>query len=176
MHVDLVLETLEQALRAHGLQRDIVLVDYSDRGSQYVSIRHSERFADAGTPPSVGSRSDSGNKARAETINALYIQGRADSSLGALHGSRSRRAGCVLAGVPVQALSFVGADRLFRASSSRRRVAIEDLVAGLSEIPKSWQISDVVSPSSSLATNRSRSSMAAIGWQVVLHITRDTAW
>ena len=45
---------------------------HSDRGSQYVSIRYSERLAEAGIEPSVGSRGDSYDNALAETINGLY--------------------------------------------------------------------------------------------------------
>jgi putative transposase len=47
-------------------------VHHSDRGSQYVSIRYSERLAEAGIEPSVGSRGDSYDNALAETINGLY--------------------------------------------------------------------------------------------------------
>ena len=48
------------------------LVHHSDRGSQYVSIRYSERLAEAGIAPSVGSKGDSYDNALAETINGLY--------------------------------------------------------------------------------------------------------
>jgi transposase InsO family protein len=48
------------------------LIHHSDRGSQYVSIRYSERLAEAGIEPSVGSRGDSYDNALAETINGLY--------------------------------------------------------------------------------------------------------
>lgn len=44
----------------------------ADRGSQYVSIRYSERLAEAGSVPSVGSKGDSYDNALAETINGLY--------------------------------------------------------------------------------------------------------
>ena len=47
-------------------------VHQSDRGSQYVSIRDSERLAEARIEPSVGSRGDRYDKALAETINGLY--------------------------------------------------------------------------------------------------------
>ena len=43
-----------------------------DRGSQYVSIRYTERLAEAGVEPSVGSVGDSYDNALAETINGLY--------------------------------------------------------------------------------------------------------
>lgn len=45
---------------------------HSDRGSQYISIRYSERLAEAGGEPSVGSVGDSYDNASAETINRLY--------------------------------------------------------------------------------------------------------
>lgn len=48
------------------------LVLHSDRGSQYVSIRYSERLAEVGIEPSVGSVGDSYDNALAETINGLY--------------------------------------------------------------------------------------------------------
>ena len=48
------------------------LVHYSDRGSQYVSIKYAERLAEAGIEPSVGSVGDSYDNALAETINGLY--------------------------------------------------------------------------------------------------------
>lgn len=44
----------------------------SDRGSQYVSTRYTERLAEAGIEPSVGSKGDSYDNALAETINGLY--------------------------------------------------------------------------------------------------------
>ena len=48
------------------------LVHHSDRGSQYVSIKYTERLAEAGIEPSVGSVGDSYDNALAETINGLY--------------------------------------------------------------------------------------------------------
>ncbi len=45
------------------------LVHHSDRGSQYVSIKYTERLAEAGIEPSVGSVGDSYDNALAETIN-----------------------------------------------------------------------------------------------------------
>jgi putative transposase len=72
MHTDFVLDALEQALYARQPERDSSLVHHSDRGSQYVSIRYSERLAEAGIEPSVGSKGDSYDNALAETINGLY--------------------------------------------------------------------------------------------------------
>ena len=63
---------LEQALHARQPQRDQSLIHHSDRGTQYVSIRYTERLAEAGIEPSVGSKGDSYDNALAETINGLY--------------------------------------------------------------------------------------------------------
>ena len=56
---DLPLEALEHALNSAKKQALTGLVHHSDRGSQYVSIRYSERLEEAGITPSVGSRGDS---------------------------------------------------------------------------------------------------------------------
>jgi transposase InsO family protein len=72
MRTDFVLDALEQALYARQPERDSRLIHHSDRGSQYVSIRYSERLAEAGIEPSVGSKGDSYDNALAETINGLY--------------------------------------------------------------------------------------------------------
>ncbi len=72
MHTDFVLDALEQALYARQPERDDALIHHSDRGSQYVSIRYTERLAEAGIEPSVGSKGDSYDNALAETINGLY--------------------------------------------------------------------------------------------------------
>ncbi len=48
------------------------LIHHSDRGVQYVSIKYSERLAEAGIEPSVGSVGDSYDNALAETINGLH--------------------------------------------------------------------------------------------------------
>lgn len=72
MTPDFVLDALEQALYARRPGDDGTLIHHSDRGSQYVSIRYSERLAEAGIEPSVGRRGDSYDNARAETINGLY--------------------------------------------------------------------------------------------------------
>jgi len=72
MRTDFVLDALEQALYTRQPERDSSLIHHSDRGSQYVSIRYSERLAEAGVEPSVGSKGDSYDNALAETINGLY--------------------------------------------------------------------------------------------------------
>jgi len=56
MRTDFVLDALEQALYDRQPERTDALIHHSDRGSQYVSIRYSERLAEAGIEPSVGSR------------------------------------------------------------------------------------------------------------------------
>jgi len=72
MQTDFVLDALEQALYDRRPAGDSSLTHHSDRGSQYLSIRYSERLAEAGIEPSVGSRGDSYDNALAETINGLY--------------------------------------------------------------------------------------------------------
>jgi transposase InsO family protein len=69
---DFVLDALEQAIydrRAGGVAD---LVHHSDRGTQYLSMRYTERLADAGIAPSVGSRGDSYDNAMAESIIGLF--------------------------------------------------------------------------------------------------------
>ena len=68
---DFVLDALEQALHARR-PTQAGLIHHSDRGVQYVSIRYTERLAEAGIEPSVGSVGDSYDNALAETINGLY--------------------------------------------------------------------------------------------------------
>ena len=69
MTTDFVLDALEQAIHARRPGDD--LVHHSDQGSQYLSIRYSERLEDAGITPSVGSVADSYDNALAETIIGL---------------------------------------------------------------------------------------------------------
>ena len=69
---DFVLDALEQALYDRRPVRQGGLVHHSDRGVQYVSIRYTERLAEAGLEPSVGSVGDFYDNALAETINGLY--------------------------------------------------------------------------------------------------------
>jgi putative transposase len=72
VRTDFVLGALEQALHARKPVGPDRLVHHSDRGVQYVSIRYTERLAEAGLEPSVGSVGDSYDNALAETINGLY--------------------------------------------------------------------------------------------------------
>ncbi|WP_454818563.1 IS3 family transposase [Labrys neptuniae] len=71
-HASFVLDALEQAVHERRPVHRSGLVHHSDRGSQYVSIRYTERLAEAGIEPSVGSVGDSYDNALAETINGLY--------------------------------------------------------------------------------------------------------
>ena len=71
---DLPLDALEQAIWTRQReQADLsALVHHSDRGSQYLSIRYTERLEDAGITPSVGSVGDSYDNAAAEALNRLF--------------------------------------------------------------------------------------------------------
>ena len=71
-HASFVLDALEQAIHDRRPVHRGGLVHHSDRGSQYVSIKYTERLAEAGIEPSVGSVGDSYDNALAETINGLY--------------------------------------------------------------------------------------------------------
>jgi len=70
LRTELVLDALEQALWSRQVAAG--LIHHSDRGSQYLSIRYTERLAEAGIEGSVGSVGDSYDNALAETINGLY--------------------------------------------------------------------------------------------------------
>ena len=71
-HASFVLDAREQAIRDRRPVRGGGLVHHSDRGSQYLSIKYTERLKEAGVEPSVGSVGDSYDNALAETINGLY--------------------------------------------------------------------------------------------------------
>ncbi len=71
-HAGFVLDALEQAVHDRRPAKDAGLVHHSDRGSQYLSIKYTERLAEAGIEPSVGSVGDSYDNALAETINGLF--------------------------------------------------------------------------------------------------------
>jgi len=70
MSAELTLDALEQALWARKVKGD--LIHHSDRGSQYLSIRYTDRLAEMGIEASVGSVGDAYDNAMAETINGLY--------------------------------------------------------------------------------------------------------
>lgn len=72
LRADFVLDALEQAIydrRGAGLT---ALVHHSDRGTQYLSMRYTDRLAEAGIEPSVGSRGDSFDNALAESVIGLF--------------------------------------------------------------------------------------------------------
>ncbi len=68
---EFVLDALEQALHDRQPWR-ANLIHHSDRGVQYVSIKYTERLAEAGIEPSVGSVGDSYDNALAETVIGLF--------------------------------------------------------------------------------------------------------
>ncbi|WP_156650071.1 MULTISPECIES: IS3 family transposase [Methylobacterium] len=71
-HAAFVLDALEQALHERRPVQGGGLVHHSDRDSQYLALRYTERLAQAGVEPSVGSVGDSYDNALAETINGLF--------------------------------------------------------------------------------------------------------
>ncbi len=72
LHTELALDALDQALHDRAVGREHALVHHSDRGAQYVSIRYTERLAEAGIEPSVGRIGDSYDNALAESVIGLY--------------------------------------------------------------------------------------------------------
>jgi putative transposase len=71
-HASFVLDALEQALHERRPAHGGGLVHHSDRGSQYLALRYTDRLTEAGVQPSVGSVGDSYDNALAETINGLF--------------------------------------------------------------------------------------------------------
>jgi putative transposase len=72
LRTDFVLDALEQAIyerRSAGVED---LVHHSDRGTQYLSMRYTDRLAEGGIEPSVGSRGDSYDNALAESVIGLF--------------------------------------------------------------------------------------------------------
>jgi putative transposase len=72
LHAELALDALEMAIWRRQRHDLTGLIHHSDRGVQYLSIRYTERLADAGAVCSVGSRGDSYDNALAEAVNGLY--------------------------------------------------------------------------------------------------------
>lgn len=70
MHTDFVLDALEQAIWSRKGAEGVI--HHSDKGSQYLSIRYTNRLTEAGVEPSVGSTGDAYDNALAETINGLF--------------------------------------------------------------------------------------------------------
>jgi putative transposase len=71
LRTDLALDALQMALWRRGAAVE-GLVHHSDRGCQYTAIRYTERLAEAGIQPSVGSKGDSYDNALAESVNGLF--------------------------------------------------------------------------------------------------------
>ena len=72
MRTDMVLDALEMARRTRGARRLVGLVAHSDAGSQFTSVRFTERLDEIGARPSIGTIADSLDNALAETTNGLY--------------------------------------------------------------------------------------------------------
>jgi len=72
LRIDLCLDALEQAIWARRDEGLDDLIHHSDRGSQYLSIRYTERVAEFGGVQSVGSRGDSYDNALAESVIGLF--------------------------------------------------------------------------------------------------------
>jgi len=72
LRTDVVLDALEQAIQARGGAMPAGLVHHSDQGTQYLSMRYSDRLSDAGIAPSVGSRGDAYDNALAESVIGLF--------------------------------------------------------------------------------------------------------
>lgn len=72
LRTDFVLDALEQAIYDRRAETPVGLVHHSDRGTQYLSMRYTDRLADAGIVPSVGSRGDSYDNALAESVIGLF--------------------------------------------------------------------------------------------------------
>ena len=72
MRTDMVLDALEMARARRGARRLVGLVTHSDAGSQFTSVRFTERLEEIGAQPSIGTVADSYDNALAETTNGLY--------------------------------------------------------------------------------------------------------
>jgi putative transposase len=72
MKTEMVLDALEMARTSRGARRLVGLVTHSDAGSQFTSVRFTERLAEIGARPSIGTVADSYDNALAETTNGLY--------------------------------------------------------------------------------------------------------
>jgi len=72
MRTDMVLDALEMARRSRGGRRLVGLIAHADAGSQFTSVRFTERLDEIGARPSIGTVADSYDNALAETTNGLY--------------------------------------------------------------------------------------------------------
>ena len=116
LHADFVLDALEQAIYARCDETVGDLVHHSDRGSQYLAMRYTERLADAGIEPSVGSRGDSYDNAR---IGDWALQSGGDSSERPVADVRRRRIRHADVGGLVQSSTAARSDRLRAAGRVR---------------------------------------------------------
>ena len=89
LRTDFVLDALEQAIYARCGDDAGGLVHHSDRGTQYLSMRYTERLADAGIAPSVGSRGDCVRQ-RARRVGDRAVQDGGDSTEGTVADARGR--------------------------------------------------------------------------------------
>jgi putative transposase len=72
MRTEMVLDALEMARRSRGARRFVGLITHADAGSQFTSVRYTERLDEIGARPSIGTVADSYDNALAETTNGLY--------------------------------------------------------------------------------------------------------
>jgi putative transposase len=72
LRTDFVLDALDQAIYERCGEDVGDLIHHSDRGSQYLAMRYTERLADAGIEPSIGSRGDAYDNALAESVIGLF--------------------------------------------------------------------------------------------------------
>jgi transposase InsO family protein len=72
LRADFVLDALDQAIYERCGEDVGDLIHHSDRGSQYLAMRYTERLADAGIEPSIGSRGDAYDNALAESVIGLF--------------------------------------------------------------------------------------------------------
>jgi len=72
MTTSFVLDALNQAICQRCPSEADNLIHHSDRGSQYLAIKYTERLAEAGIDPSVGSVGDSYDNALAESTIGLF--------------------------------------------------------------------------------------------------------
>lgn len=72
MRTEMVLDALEMARRSRGARRLVGLVAHADAGSQFTSVRFTDRLEEIGARPSIGTVADSYDNALAETTNGLY--------------------------------------------------------------------------------------------------------
>jgi putative transposase len=72
MRTEMVLDALEMVRRSRGSKRLVGLVTHSDAGSQFTSVRFTERLDEIGARPSIGTVADSFDNALAASVNGLY--------------------------------------------------------------------------------------------------------